>query len=125
MLSPLGHVRVSATPWIVARQAPLSAGFPRQEHCSGLPFPSPRGFPDKNIAVGGHCLLHTQTEELAAISSPHGAGAEPAWGAVEPRWAALSESLNPAVPGNLALRFFRSWEPMNPSLGLNRIELFS
>ena len=25
----------------VAHQAPLSVGFPRQEYCSGLPFPSP------------------------------------------------------------------------------------
>ena len=30
-----------ATPWTVARQAPLSMGFPRQEYWSGLPFPSP------------------------------------------------------------------------------------
>ena len=29
-----------ATPWTVARQAPLSMGFPRQEYWSGLPFPS-------------------------------------------------------------------------------------
>ena len=29
------------TPWIVARQAPLSMGFSRQEYWSGLPFPSP------------------------------------------------------------------------------------
>ena len=29
------------TPWTVARQAPLSMGFPRQEYWSGLPFPSP------------------------------------------------------------------------------------
>ena len=29
------------TPWTVARQAPLSVGFPREEHWSGLPFPSP------------------------------------------------------------------------------------
>ena len=29
------------TPWTVARQAPLSMGFPRQEHWSGLPLPSP------------------------------------------------------------------------------------
>ena len=28
------------TPWTVARQAPLSMGFPRQECCSGFPFPS-------------------------------------------------------------------------------------
>ena len=30
-----------ATPWPVARQAPLSMGFFRQEYWSGLPFPSP------------------------------------------------------------------------------------
>ena len=29
------------TPWTVARQAPLSLGFSRQEYWSGLPFPSP------------------------------------------------------------------------------------
>ena len=28
------------TPWTVARQAPLSMGFPRQEYWSGLLFPS-------------------------------------------------------------------------------------
>ena len=28
-------------PQTVAHQAPLSLGFSRQEHCSGLPFPSP------------------------------------------------------------------------------------
>ena len=31
------------TPWTVACQAPLSMGFSRQEHWSGLPFPSPDG----------------------------------------------------------------------------------
>ena len=30
-----------ATPWTVAHQASLSLGFPRGEHWSGLPFPSP------------------------------------------------------------------------------------
>ena len=28
------------TPWMVARQASLSMGFPRKEYWSGLPFPS-------------------------------------------------------------------------------------
>ena len=28
------------TPWTIARQAPLSMGFSRQEYWSGLPFPS-------------------------------------------------------------------------------------
>ena len=33
--------RLSATPWTMARQAPLSKGFSRQECWRGLPFPSP------------------------------------------------------------------------------------
>ena len=37
------------TPWTAARQAPLSMGFPRQEHWSGLPFLSPRDLPDPGI----------------------------------------------------------------------------
>ena len=39
----------SATQWIVACQAPLSVGFPRQEYWSGLPFPDPRDLPDPGI----------------------------------------------------------------------------
>ena len=34
-------VGLFATPWTVARQAPLPVEFPRQEYWSGLPFPSP------------------------------------------------------------------------------------
>ena len=34
------------TPCTVARQAPLSLGFPRQEYWCGLPFPSLRDLPN-------------------------------------------------------------------------------
>ena len=37
------------TIWIVACQAPLFVGFPRQRHWSGLPFPSPGDLPDPGI----------------------------------------------------------------------------
>ena len=33
-------VRLLATPWTAASQAPPSMGFSRQEYWSGLPFPS-------------------------------------------------------------------------------------
>ena len=33
----------------IARQAPLSVGFPRHEHWSGLPFPPPGDLPDPEI----------------------------------------------------------------------------
>ena len=35
----------------VAHQAPLSMGFPRQEYCNGLPFPSPGDLPDPGIEL--------------------------------------------------------------------------
>ena len=38
--------RLLLTPQTVARQAPLSMGFSRQEHWSGLPFPSPGDLSD-------------------------------------------------------------------------------
>ena len=37
------------TPQTVARQAPLSMGFSRQEYWSGLPLPSPGDLPDPGI----------------------------------------------------------------------------
>ena len=45
----LSRVRLFVTPWTVAYQAPLSMGFSRQEHWSGLPFPSPGDLPDPGI----------------------------------------------------------------------------
>ena len=39
--SPLSVVPLCASPWTIARQAPLSVGLPRQEHWSGVPLPSP------------------------------------------------------------------------------------
>ena len=45
----LSRVRLFATLWTVAHQAPLSIGFSRQECWSGLPFPSPGDLPDAGI----------------------------------------------------------------------------
>ena len=41
LLSRFSRVRLCATPQTAAHQAPPSLGFFRQEHWSGLPFPSP------------------------------------------------------------------------------------
>ena len=43
MLSRCSRVRLCATLWTAAHQAPPSTAFSRQEYRSGLPFPSPRG----------------------------------------------------------------------------------
>ena len=48
----LSPVRLFATSWTVAHQAPPSMGFSRQEYWSGLPFPSPGDLPDPGIEPG-------------------------------------------------------------------------
>ena len=49
-------VKLFATPWTVACQAPLSMGFPRQEYWSGLPLSSPGDLPDPGIKPGSLAL---------------------------------------------------------------------
>ena len=45
----LSLAQLFTTPWTVSHQAPLSMGFPRQEHWSGEPFPSPGDLSDPGI----------------------------------------------------------------------------
>ena len=45
----LSRVRLFATLWTTAYQAPLSMGFSRQEYWSGLPCPPPGDLPDSGI----------------------------------------------------------------------------
>lgn len=45
-----------AMPWTVARQAPLSMGFPRQAYWHGLSFPSPEYLPDHGIELASTAL---------------------------------------------------------------------
>ena len=49
MLSDLSHVQLFATLWTVARQPPLSMGFSRQEHLSGLLCPPPADLSNPEI----------------------------------------------------------------------------
>ena len=46
MLHCFSHVQLCVTLWTVARQAPLSMGFSRQEYCSELPRPPQGDLPD-------------------------------------------------------------------------------
>ena len=62
LLSP---VRLFATSWTVAYQAPLSMGFSRQEYWSGLPFSSSGDLPNPGIKCWSpactqilYCLNH-------------------------------------------------------------------
>ena len=44
------------TPWTVARQAPLSMEFSRQEFWNGLPFPSPGDLPRPRDQTQVFCI---------------------------------------------------------------------
>ena len=62
-----------ATPWTIACQAPLSMGFSKQEHWSGLPFPSPGDLPNPGNEPGSSALQADSlpTELWAAYHNIH------------------------------------------------------
>ena len=55
-MKSLSYIRLLATPWTIAHQAPTSMGSSRQEHWSGLPFPSPGDLPNPGIKPGPPAL---------------------------------------------------------------------
>ena len=55
------------TPWVVAHQAPLTMGFPRQEHWSVLPFPSPGDLPHPGIELESPSLQANLSDLLQVI----------------------------------------------------------
>ena len=65
----LSSVKLFATLWTVARQAPLSMGFSRQEYWSGLPCPPPGDLPKSGI--------ETRSTILQADSLPSEAPRKP------------------------------------------------
>ena len=62
------HVQLCVIPWTVACQAPLSVGFSRQKHCSGLSFPSP-DLPNPGIEPGSPAL-QVDSFSLSHLESP-------------------------------------------------------
>ena len=60
-----------ATPWTVARQAPLSMGFPGQEYWSGLPFPTPGDLPHPGIKPASPVSPAWQADSLPLCHLNH------------------------------------------------------
>ena len=69
MLYRFSCFRLFATPWTVARQAPLSMGFSRQEYWSGLPLPSRMTNLD-NILKSRDITLPTKVRLVKAMVFP-------------------------------------------------------
>jgi len=71
LLSRFSRVRLCATPETAAHQAPPSLGFSRQEHWSGLPFPSPVHGSESEVAQS--CLTPSDSVDCSPPgSSVHG-----------------------------------------------------
>ena len=79
MLSHFSRFQLSATPQTVARQAPLSTGFSRQEYWSGLPCLPPGDLPGLGIKpvslsspalAGEFCTTGATWEALILIIEP-------------------------------------------------------
>ena len=64
MLSCFSHVRLFATLWTIARQAPLSLGFSRQEYWNGLPCPRPGDPPNPVIEPASSVAPALQVDSL-------------------------------------------------------------
>ena len=60
--------KLCPTLWTVARQAPLSVGFFRQECWSRLPFPPPGDLPDPGIELESSVSPALQADSLPAES---------------------------------------------------------
>ena len=73
MLSHFSRVRLCATPQTAAYQAPPSLGFSRQEHWSGLPFPSPMHENENESEVAQLCPTLSDPIDCSLTgSSVHG-----------------------------------------------------
>ena len=64
MLSCFSCVQLFGTLWTEAHQSPLSMGFSRQEHQSGLPFPPSADLPSQGSNLPLFCLLHWQADSF-------------------------------------------------------------
>ena len=65
------HVRLFATPWTAAYQAPPSMGFSRQEYWSGVPLPSPLSLPKINQKAKNLWWKLRSWIQLEAYSTPN------------------------------------------------------
>ena len=64
------HVQLFATPQTVARQAPLSMEFPKQEYWTGQPFPAPGDLPNLRIEPRSPAL-HVDSLLSEPAAKPH------------------------------------------------------
>ena len=96
----LSLVRLLATPWTAAYQAPLSMGFSKQEYWSGLPLPSPDCFVSVQFSSVAQSCLTLWPHELQHARPPC---PSPTPGVHSNSWP-LSRWCHPAISSSLSTR---------------------
>ena len=100
LLSRFSHVQLCATPETAAHQASPSLGFSRQEHWSGLPFPSPMHESESEVMQSCPTLRDPMDYSLPG-SSIHGIFQARVleWGAITSSARDLTAAQKQKVPG--------------------------
>ena len=94
-MKSLSRIRLFATLWTVAHQAPPSMGFSRQEYWSGLPFPSQGDLPDPGIEPRSPTLhADALTSEPRPVLVLNGSGSCRESLSVYLRWVGRSDALH-------------------------------
>ena len=70
----LSRVRLLATPWTAAHQAPPSMGFSRQEYWSGVPWPSPDSEHRWALMVAGSSIGYCYSPGILCWGAEDGEG---------------------------------------------------
>ena len=96
LLSRVSRVRLCATPRTAAHQALPSLGFSRQEHRSGLPFPSPMHERKSEREAAQSCLTLSDPMDC----SPPGSSVHGTFQARALEWVPLPSPLLPLVHRN-------------------------
>ena len=99
-MKSLSRVRLFATQWTVAHQAPPSMGFSRQEYWSGVPFPSPGDLPDPGIEP------RSSAWQADALTS------EPPGKPMPSHMTTLLKTVKCTLPPSLPLTFLISFFPL-------------
>ena len=101
LLSRFSRVRLCVTPQTAAHQAPPSLGFSRQEHWSGLPFPSPMYASESESDVAQSCQTLSDPMDCSLPgSSVHGIFQARIleWGAIAFSVRSVHQVLNTSLP---------------------------
>ena len=98
VLSHFSRVRLFATLWTVACQAPLSMGLSRQEYWSGSPCPPPGGLP--NLGIKPTSLKSPALQADSLLLSHRGSPMQPSKG--RKSWHVLQHEWNLRILGKIS-----------------------